>query len=162
MEVEATKEVCLKELEFSSSAAGSDSSIFDVNKCICLIPPFSDKDVGKYFVLFERVAMTLKWPKQIWPLLLQSVFTGKAQDAYASLPPDLSLDYDQVKAAVLRTYKLVPEAYKQKFHTLRKAEDQSSVEFAHEKLVLIDRWCSAQSVKTYDQLHDRILIINKN
>ncbi len=27
---------------------------FDVNKCIRLIPPFSERDVDKYFVLFER------------------------------------------------------------------------------------------------------------
>ncbi len=50
---------------------------FDVNKCIRLIPPFSERDVDKYFVLFERVATTLKWPTEIWPLLLQCVF--KAQ-----------------------------------------------------------------------------------
>lgn len=52
---------------------------------IRLIPPFSERDVDKYFVLFERVATTLKWPKEIWPLLLQCVFTGKTQEAYASL-----------------------------------------------------------------------------
>ena len=65
------------------------------------MPPFSERDVDKYCVLFERVATTLKWPKEIWPLLLQCVFTGKAQEAYASLSPEVSLNFDQVKVAVL-------------------------------------------------------------
>lgn len=88
---------------------------FDVNKCIRLV---SEQDVDEYFSLFERVANMLKWPRTIWPLLLQSVFTGKAQDAYKSLPPELSLDYDKVQSAVLRAYELVPEAYRQKTTSL--------------------------------------------
>lgn len=50
----------------------------------------------------------LKWPKSVWPLLLQCVFTGRAQDAYASLAPESSVDYEKIKAAVLRAYELVP------------------------------------------------------
>ncbi len=131
---------------------------FDVNKCIRLIPPFSERDVDKYFVLFERVAMTLKWPTEIWPLLLQCVFTGKAQEAYASLSPEASLDYDQVKSAVLRSYELVPEAYRQKFRRYKKTEGQSYAEFGRKKMVLFDRWCSAQEVKNFEQLRDLILM----
>lgn len=67
-----------------------------MNKCIRLVLPFCEKDVDKYFVLFERVAKTLKWPKDVWPLLLQCVFTSKAQEAYASLSPELSLHYEKV------------------------------------------------------------------
>lgn len=86
-----------------------------MNKCIRLIPPFEDKDVEKYFVLFTRAAKTRQWPMEIWPWLLQSVFTGKAQDAYASLTPERSVDYNHVKAAVLGAYELVLEAYRKTF-----------------------------------------------
>lgn len=61
---------------------------FDINKCIHLIPPFSEKDNDKYFVVFERVAQTLRWLRDVWSLLLQCVFTGKAQEAHASLSPE--------------------------------------------------------------------------
>ncbi|XP_073732325.1 uncharacterized protein [Misgurnus anguillicaudatus] len=131
---------------------------FDVNKCIRLIPPFSERDVDKYFVLFERVATTLKWPADIWPLLLQCVFTGKAQEAYASLSPEASLNYNQVKSAVLRSYELVPEAYRQKFRRYKKTDGQSYVEFGREKIALFDRWCSAQDVKDFEQLRDVVLM----
>lgn len=139
----------------SSSVSESD---FDVNKCIRLIPPFTEKDVDKYFVLFERVAATLSWPKNVWPLLLQCVFTGKAQEAYASLSPEDSLVYDKVKSAVERAYELVPEAYRQKFRRYRKAEGQNYVEFGRDKAALFDRWCAAQNVKEVDQLRDLMVM----
>lgn len=47
----------------------------------------------------------------MWFLLLRSVFTAKAQDAYASMPVASCLDHDEVKCTVLCTYELVQEAY---------------------------------------------------
>lgn len=113
MEVEG--QCCLKELELkrSSSTDVFQSDVFDIDKCIRLVPPFNEHDVDKYFTLLERVANTLKWPRNVWSLLLLCVFTGKAQEAYASLSPELSLNYDKVKTAVLRAYEVVPEAYRQ-------------------------------------------------
>lgn len=92
-QIEANKQLSSKELNLRGPE-------FDVNKCIRLVPPFSEQNVDKYFTLFELVANTLKWPKTIWPLLLQSVSIGKAQDAYTSLSPESSLDYDEVRSAV--------------------------------------------------------------
>lgn len=132
--------------------------VFDVNKCIRLIPPFNEQDVDKFFLLFERVASTLGWPENMWSLLLQCVLTGKAQQAYAALPADESLVYGKVKAAVERAYELVPEAYRQKFRNLRKLENQSYAEFGRDKMTLFDRWCVSQGVKDYDQLRELILI----
>ena len=47
----------------------------------------------------------------MWTLLLQYAFTGKAQEVYAALSPGNSLDYEHVKAGILRAYELVPQAY---------------------------------------------------
>ena len=49
--------------------------------------------------------------------MLQCVLTGKAQEVYAALSEEVSLDYEQVKAAILHTYELVPEAYHQRFRS---------------------------------------------
>lgn len=74
MEEETKRQICLKELELnqpsSITASHSRSDEFNVNKCIRLIPKFTESDVDKYFTLFERVANTLKWPKSVWPVLL--------------------------------------------------------------------------------------------
>ena len=44
----------------------------------------------------------------------------KVQDVMATLTLEESMDYDIVKAAILRVYELVAEAYRQKFKTKRK------------------------------------------
>lgn len=106
---------------------------FDISKYIRLVPPFRETDVDSYFVAFERIASKLGWPKDMWALLLQCSLTGKAQEVCSSLSIESGLDYDTVKAAVLRAYELVPEAYRQKFRSHSKTVKQTYVEFVREK-----------------------------
>lgn len=40
-----------------------------------------------------------------------------------------SLSYEKVKSAILRVYELVPEAYRQRFRTLRKGVGQTFIDF---------------------------------
>ncbi|KAK0135637.1 hypothetical protein N1851_028500 [Merluccius polli] len=138
------------------STVSSDN--FDVSKHIGLVPPFRESEVDSYFRAFERIAATLKWPRTVWSLLLQCKLVGKAQEVCASLSIDDSLNYDIVKATVLRAYELVPEAYRQKFRSREKSANQTHVEFAREKTVLLDKWCSACKVTTFDQLRELILL----
>ena len=122
------------------------SKTFDVTKHIRLVPPFQEKEVDKYFLHFEKVAENLKWPKEHWTLLLQSVVIGKAREIYTQLSLEQSSNYDKVKELILKGYELVPEAYRQKFRDCRKEHDQTHVEFARTKEQLFDRWCSSKKV----------------
>ena len=75
------------ELEVAAKRPQSSPSIapsFDITKHVRMVPPFSEREVDRYFPYFERVATTLKWPKETWTLLLQSVLVGRARDAYVS------------------------------------------------------------------------------
>lgn len=67
--------------------------------------------VDKYFTLSGKVAITLKRPRNVWTLLLQCILVSKSQEAYTSLSPNDSPNYDKMKAAILRIHELVPEAY---------------------------------------------------
>ncbi len=129
-----------------------------MSKFIRLVPPFRETEVDSYFTAFERIAAKLKWPKDMWALLLQSNFVGKAQEVSAALPIEQALDYDVVKAAVLRAYELVPEAYRQKFRSHVKAASQTFVEFSSEKKALFDKWCFSSGISTLDQLRELILL----
>ena len=80
------------------------SKTFDVTKHIQLVPPFQEKEVDKYFLHFEKVAENLKWPKEHWTLLLQSVVIGKAREIYTQLSLEQSSDYDKVKELILKAY----------------------------------------------------------
>ena len=78
------------------------SKTFDVTKHIRLVPPFQEKEVDKYFLHFEKVAENLKWPKEHWTLLLQSVVIGKAREIYTQLSLEQSSNYDKVKELILK------------------------------------------------------------
>lgn len=95
--------------------------LFDVSKHIKIVSDFREAEVDKYFLHFEKVAWTLKWPEEEWTLLLQSSLVGKAREVYSPLSIDDSSQYYVVKSAILKTYELVPEAYRQKFRNMTKA-----------------------------------------
>ena len=157
--LEMQTELELKKLETESRSRHSDSGSFDVTKFIRLVPPFQEKDVDQYFLHFEKIAENLKWPKEFWCLLLQSVFVGKAREIYSQLSVVQASDYDLVKGLILNGYELVPEAYRQKFRNCQKESNQTFVEFARKKEQLFDRWCNSKKVnKNHENLRQLMLI----
>ena len=137
-EIEAKKEAAAREHELKMASLGKQSpsdkaSAFDPARNIRLVPPFQEKEVDKYFAHFEKVADSLNWPKESWVLLLQSVLVGKAQEIYGSLSVEQSSNYEHVKEAILKSYELVPEAYRQKFRNYLKYDSKTHVEFARDK-----------------------------
>ena len=149
MELEKVKiqqETRLREVDLAIRGRKESHDSFEVTKQARLVPKFEEANVDGYFAHFERTALNLGWPKECWSMLLQTVLTGKAQRAYATLPTENCADYDLVKAAVLKSFELVPEAYRQKFRTQRKTENQSYVEFLREKENALDKWCDSKRI----------------
>jgi len=44
--------------------------------------------------------------------------------------------------AILKAYELMPEAYRQQFRNSHKEDAQTYTEFAREKQVQFDQWCT--------------------
>lgn len=159
-DMEYTQALRLKEMELKARESGVllRPDHFDVTRNIRVVPPFREDEVDKFFAHFERVATTLKWPKEAWPMTLQCVFVGKAQEAYSSLSLEDAADYEKVKQAVLLIYALVPEAYRQKFRSYRKPDSLAYVEFVREKEMLFDRWLGSQEVTSFQALRDLMVL----
>ncbi|KAK2920619.1 hypothetical protein Q8A73_000104 [Channa argus] len=79
LEIERGAAVPASPASLSPSSGREDG--FDVSRHIAFVPPFRESEVDSYFNAFERIAATLKWPKTVWPLLLQCKFVGKAQES---------------------------------------------------------------------------------
>ena len=101
----------LKELELKGAGIVDtgviervEGPMFDVSKHIRFVPTFSEMEVNKYFLHFEKVACSLKWLRDWWTLLLQRTLVGKAREAYSVLSIEESCQYEAVKAAVLKAY----------------------------------------------------------
>ncbi|KAJ8032032.1 Protein split ends [Holothuria leucospilota] len=153
----------LKQLELgvikgSDPKTGLDTGVFDVSKHVKFVPKFQEDNVEKFFNHFEKLGEQLKWPRDKWSILIQSNFTGKAQEVYSALSIEDSMDYDKVKRAILQAYELVPEAYRQKFRKYRKADTKNYVEFDYQKERHFDRWCASKKVSTFDTLRQLMLV----
>ena len=79
--LEMEQELRLRELELAHAQAKDfsptrqkTSPTFDLAKNVRLVPKFEEDRVDSYFVSFEKVANSLKWPQEFWPMLLQSGF----------------------------------------------------------------------------------------
>ena len=147
-----------EKLEKGSSNSTTHSG-FDPIRNMHFVPKFEEVDVDKYFSHFEKIAISLNWPKESWSLMLQSAFIGKAREIYVTLSVDQCRDYDFLKQSILKAYELVPEAYRQKFRSARKQSDQTHVEFARVKEQMFDRWLCSKDVKQdFTQLRQLVLI----
>ena len=124
-------ELEVKKLEIDRLRPTHES--FDVTKHIRLVLPIQEADADKYFLHFEKIAENLKWPKESWTILLQSVLVGKARDVYTQLTLKQASRYEEVKQLIMKGYELVPEAYRQNFRNCCKESNQTYMEFARTK-----------------------------
>ncbi len=131
---------------------------FDTTRHVRMVPPFQDKDLDSFFQTFEYNAQALDWPANKWTILLGTVLKGKAQSAYSALTVTEKSEYDTVKAAIMKAYELVPEAYRQKFRGLKRQDNQTHVEYVRDKERLFDKWCHSRSVTDYTGLRNLVLL----
>ena len=103
------QETRLREVDLARSGRRGSHDNFEVTKQARLVPKFEEANVDEYFAHFERTALNLGWPRECWSMLLQTVLTRKAQRAYSTLPTENCVDYELVKAAVLKSFELVPD-----------------------------------------------------
>lgn len=58
----------------------------------------------------------------------------------------------------MKTYELVPEAYRQGFRSWRKSDKQSHVELARDLIKHLNRWCSALELTPLKDLRDLMVL----
>ena len=124
-----------------------------------LIPRYDENELDSFFLMFERVAKRMEWPECEWALLIQQVISGKAQSVVSSLSYDQAFDYWTMKDAILQSFELIPEAYRQQFRNLKRELGETCVEFVRRKEIAFDRWIrSLKIASTYDSLREVMLI----
>lgn len=100
---------------------------FDPLRVIRFVPNLEESDPEELFGEFEHVANTLKWPRDYWPILVQSSLKGKGRSVCLSLARSRQSDYDTMTDAILKAYQLS----RNRFRNCVKEHDHSFVEFMH-------------------------------
>ena len=85
-------------------------------------------DIEVYLTTFERIMEAHEVRRERWLYQLAPQLTGKAQQAYAALPPDEAKNYDAVKTAILHRFNINEETYRQRFRTLKPKDEESPKE----------------------------------
>ena len=83
---------------------------FDITEYLKLVFPFQEADADRCFLHFERVAGSLKWPKDYRVIQLQSVPVGMARKIYTKLCVQQAANYDTVYGIILKGSEIVSES----------------------------------------------------
>ncbi|XP_076058600.1 uncharacterized protein LOC143035618 [Oratosquilla oratoria] len=143
-------------LEASRSLQTSDPNLLlelektDLLKYVKLIPTFPDSDPESFFREFESTALHFEIPKPDWVWLIKPKLSDKALKVCNNV--DDNTNYDEVKVAILASYSISTEGYRQAFRSLNKLQYQTYHEFASEKLRGLKRWLKSASVNTFDEI----------
>ena len=98
-------------------------------------------DTEAFLVTFERLMEAYEVPKARWAYKLATQLSGRAQQAYAAMPSEISGDYDEVKSAILRRYDITEETYRQRFRAASKKEGETYRELSMRLLDLANLPC---------------------
>ena len=131
---------------------------FDFARNSKLVPEFDETDPDEFFLHFEKVASGRKWPKDCWPALMQTALKGKGRSAYLSLTMEQSSDYDVLKEAVTKAYKLTTEHYRWKFRQMKKGDSFTYVEYVHSLSKMFNKWLSSAKANSFEKLKEIILL----
>ncbi|XDV30635.1 hypothetical protein PO909_033505 [Leuciscus waleckii] len=114
-------------------------------------------DIEHFLITFERIAVACRWQKADWIFQLIPLLTGKARGAYVHMDIDDSLDYDQVKSAILAKYDINPETYRQRFRSLEVNPDESPKELYARLKELYGKWIQSKG-KTIQEIGKVIIL----
>lgn len=156
-ELEQDRELRKQELEFKHRELDQNRDLetrklykksqFDLKKAVTLVPSFTESDPDGFFRSFEKTAIHLEWPKSEWPWLIQRALVGKAALVYNNL--DDTSDYAFVKTAILDSYAITVDGYRQRFRSYIMSPQETFLEFATEKLRRFKKWLEATQTNSY-------------
>lgn len=110
------------------------------------LPPFVvGEDMAKYLVKFEHVCERNAIERSLWAQNLLALLPGEVSDVITCLSREAFESYDEVKEALLRRYKLSPEAFRQRFRYAKRG-NESHVEFAFRLKADLVEWLKGEDV----------------
>ena len=130
----------------------------DGEKRVKYVPEFVEGEEENFFLQFEKTAKLRQWSEEDWALLVQSKFKGKAREAYVGLSDQEAGDYESVKEAVLKSTRLSPGVYRERFRNVKRRPGDTYLEMARECCLKLDRWMKAEDVDTMEEMREVFLM----
>lgn len=121
------------------------------------IPPFDDQvdEIDLYIDRFEKLAKFHKWEKDQYSFLLGTLLRGKALKIYCNLSPQVADDYDELKKALLKAFKVNSNVYRKRFREVTILPDECFVQLCCRLGQYFDKWVELSKIpKSYEKIRD--------
>ena len=111
-----------------------------------------------FITRFEMYCATQAIPNDKWNLHLSTLLTGEALNVYWRQPADDIDNYDKLKTALLKRFKLTADGYRNKFRSAKSEDGESTSQYLSRLKSYVDRWVQMSEVTpTYENLSDLIV-----
>ena len=124
------------------------------------LPPFDEAtdDMDAYIRRFERYATAQEWQPDNWATHLSALLKGKALEVYTRLTPDLAMDFNALKQALLKRYEMTETGFKKRFRNAMPERGETFGQFALRIGHYFNRWIELGKVDmTFEELVDFLL-----
>ncbi|CAJ0937133.1 unnamed protein product [Ranitomeya imitator] len=119
----------------------------------------AEEDIDGFLQDFERqCALHQVKPEGQVQILAASKLTGRAADAYHTVPDEDCMDYERIKEVILARYALTPEAYRQKFRGLIKRVTDTHAEWASKLRQSLLQWVQGSQATTKEDILQLFLL----
>ena len=112
-------------------------------------------DIEAYLTTIERMTEAYGVSREHWPFKLAPQLMGKAQQAYAALPPEGAKVYDTLKVVILCRYNINEETYRKHFRSLEMKMGETPWELVTRLQDLAAHW--TRECKSAEELLDLIV-----
>ncbi|XP_040262454.1 uncharacterized protein LOC120978250, partial [Bufo bufo] len=107
---------------------------------------------------FERQCNLHRIDRGEWVSILSGKLSGKASDAFRTVPEQEIHSYARVKEVLLARYAVTPESYRQKFRDSRKTTKDSYVEWACQLSLSASNWVNSSQATSAEDILQLMLL----
>ncbi|KAH6938900.1 hypothetical protein HPB50_014687 [Hyalomma asiaticum] len=112
-----------------------------------LLQPYKmSEDIALFLVNFERTCARVGFDRATWPQKLLTVLPCEAADTLARLPETDADDYNKIKVALLKKFRLSAEAFRRRFRDAQKTTSETFQEFAFNMKADLVEWLKGEGV----------------
>lgn len=124
-----------------------------------LQPPLltQQDDIEAYLSTFECVAEACQWPREEWVTRLAPALSGNSQQITSALGACDVKDYETLKEAILKTYNITAETWRQRFRQFCYPETKGPLEVCGQLRELCYRWLRPET-HTKEQILELLIL----
>uniref|UniRef100_A0A8C5LYN2 Uncharacterized protein n=1 Tax=Leptobrachium leishanense TaxID=445787 RepID=A0A8C5LYN2_9ANUR len=118
----------------------------------------TDEEIESYLQDFERLCQVHEVHPTDWVRILACKLTGRAAEAYRTVPDEEATNYGHVKQALLSRFAVTPEASRAKFRSSRRPSGATHVEWAHRLQRDLRTWFLGSKAETVPEITQLLLL----